>query len=353
VKPCEIRKRNDLKKKKPYVYNKIIKLDEKLANGEGIPILQFQYSYSCNFKCKHCCTEKMWQTQLTARGKRHFELSDIRELSRQADEMGLSTFVITGGEPLLFPNLDEIVMAINPNKFWIAMDTNGWFLNNEKARHLKEIGIDKVQLSMDGANSQTHDTFRRQEGSWARCIRAIKACKKVDLYIILQTVIWKNRTQSKEFHDFLEMAKELGVGTYITYVKPVGLYEGRYDQLVTSKDEETIREFEKEYDIFTHWTPSYGMDVGCIAVKRMISITRYGDIMPCPYMHISLGNFFKEPLKDIITRGLHIKWFNPRIKMPCLIGVDRAFMEKVLLPTYGDSEIPVPYDKIFTKEDYI
>lgn len=350
----EDQRRSWLKHYKPYVYSKVIKFNEKISRGEGVPIIQFQYDYICNFKCVHCCTAKMQGIQYKLkRAKRHFQLADVKELSRQADEMGLAMFVITGGEPLLFKDLDELVVAINPDKFWIAIDTNGWFLDDAKARYLKDIGIDKIQLSIDGADAHTHDKFRRQEGSWKRCIKAIGACKKAGLHIILQTVVWKGRAESKEFHGFLEMAQGLGVGTYVAYAKPIGAWEGRYDQMITPRDEKAILDLEKRYDVFTHLTPSYGMDVGCIAVKRMVSITKYGNVMPCPYMHISLGNFFEESLKDIVNRGLNIKWFTPKAKMPCLVGTDRVFIDQVLFPTFGDVEIPVRYDKIFAAEDYV
>lgn len=356
LKSSEFQKRNQLKEKKPYVYDKVIKFNEKIIRGEAIPIIQFQYNYTCNFKCEHCCAGKMQKIQYTIerkRGKRHFRINDIKELSRQADELGLSTFVITGGEPLLFHDLDEVVKAINPDRFWIVIDSNGWLLNDKKAIHLKNIGVDKIQLSLDGADAKTHDVFRRQAGSWKRCINAIKACKKAGLSIILSTVVWKGRTKSKEFQDFLDLAKKYNVGIYVAYAKPIGLYEKRYDQMIDSDDEARIIKFGKKYNIFTHLTPSYGMDIGCIAVKRMISITRYGDILPCPYIHVSLGNFFEEPLKNIIERGLSIKWFNPKYKMPCLIGTSKTFIDQTLSLTYGKAKIPISYKKVFSDKDYI
>lgn len=351
----EAARREWLRKTKPHVYEKVLRFNEKLARGEGVPIIQFQYNYQCNFKCEHCSIEKFQLSpgEEKASGKRFFNLEDVRELSRQADEMGLSTIVITGGEPLTFPDFDELVAAIDPEKFWIVSDTNGWFLDEARARHLKAIGLDKIQLSLDGVDAETHDQFRRQAGSWERCIRAIKACKAADLHVILSTVLWRNRAQSEEFHAFLEMAKELEVGTYVTFAKPVGAYEGRFDQLVSPEDTRYLRELEKHYDVFTHLTPSYGMDIGCIAVKRILPITRYGDVMPCPYTHVSLGNFFEEPLKDIVQRGLNLKWFDPKSKMPCLCGEDRTFIDQVVSPTYGDVQVPVPYTQIFKSEDFI
>ena len=274
-------------------------------------------------------------------------------MSDEADKMGLANFVITGGEPLLLKEYDELVEAIDPSKFFLCTDSNGWLLDHEKAKHLKKIGIDKVQLSLDGADEESHDTFRRKKGSWKRVMRAIDACKEADLHVILSTVIWKDRIYTDEWKKFLDFAQEKEVPTYIVYAKPVGAFEGVYDQMMTEKEGKILQKFEEEYDIFTHMTTSYGRDLGCIAVKRMVSISRYGDIMPCPYQHVSLGNFFEEGLADIVGRALNIKWFDPKKNMPCICGVDKGFIENVISESYGDNEVPIRYDRVFTGDDFM
>jgi MoaA/NifB/PqqE/SkfB family radical SAM enzyme len=337
-----------LKAHKPHVYDKVIKYPEKLARGESVGIIQFQYNYMCNFRCEHCSIDKFKQTPIEEKNRRIFQLEDIRELSRQADELGLAHFVITGGEPLIFPDFDKVVEAIDPSKFFLVSDSNGWFLDYEKAKHLKSIGLDKIQLSLDGADAQSHDKFRNKPGSWQRCVNAIDACQKAGLHLILSTVVWKDRVHSQELIDFLEFAKQKEVGTYISYAKPVGAYEGKFDCLIDEEDEKYIASLESKYDVFTHLTPSYGMDIGCIAVKRMISITRYGDIMPCPYMHISLGSFFEEPLKDIIARGMSNEWFGLNKKRGCIMTSDKDFVYNIVTKTYKD-QVPVSYKEIFTQ----
>lgn len=112
-----------------------------------------------------------------------------------------------------------------------------------------------------------------------------------------------------------------------------------------------MRELEKKYNVFTHLTPAYGLNLGCIGVKRMVSITKYGDVMPCPYIHVSLGNFFEEPLKDIIERGMKIKYFGNYINT-CLVAEDREFISDYVVKTY-DKPLPVPYTEIFKSEDFI
>ena len=348
IKPEENEKRNLLRKEKPYVYEKIMKYDEKVKKGESIAILQFQYDYTCNFACQHCDITRLRGKN----GSRFFTIKDVKELSRQADEMGLAHIVITGGEPLVFPDFDDIVKAIDPQKFYITSDTNGWFLDATRAKYLKSIGLDKIQLSLDSLSATEHEAFRRKSGSHQRALRAIDASLEAGLNIILATVVTKQRVRSEEFIAFLEFARKKGVAVFVTYAKPVGAWEGNFDVLVTRSDMDYLRGLEKKYKVFTHLTPSYGLNLGCIAVKRMVSITKYGDIMPCPYIHVSLGNFFEEPLKDIIARGMRIKFFGKHIDT-CLIAEDREFISEYEAKKIYGKPLPVPYSEVFTKEDFI
>jgi len=348
LKPSETAKRDQLRREKPFVYEKIQRFDEKVRRGESIAIIQFQYNYRCNFKCEHCSV-KGFQGKKAARS---FTLEDVRDLSRQADELGLANIVITGGEPLVFPDFDQVVAAIDPRKFYITSDSNGWLLDDARAKHLKAIGVDKIQLSLDSLNAKEHDDFRRAPGSFDRCMRAIDACLAAGLNIILSTVVTKQRIRTQEFIDYLEFAKSKGVGTFVTYAKPVGAWEGNYDALVDRNDMAYMRELEKRYNVFTHLTPSYGLDLGCIAVKRMISITQYGDVLPCPYMHLSIGNIFREPLKDILARGMNIKFFGRHINT-CLIAENRRFIDKYIARHVYGKPLPVPWNEVFTHSDLI
>ncbi|MEM0465164.1 MAG: radical SAM protein [Candidatus Pacearchaeota archaeon] len=351
LKKEELEKRNRLKLEKPYVYKKIMNFEEKVKNGESIAIIQFQYDYTCNFRCSHCCIKK-FQEQGKEQGKRFFTINDVKNLSKQADEMGLAHFVITGGEPLIFPDFDELVKAINPKKFYITSDTNGWLLDENKAKHLKKIGVDKIQLSLDNLTPNSPDNFHSGEEAHRRALRAIDAAQNAGLNIIVQTVVTKQRVRTQEFLEFIEYLNSKKVPVFITYAKPVGAYEGRFDSMVTRDDMDYVRELEKKYNVFTHLTPSYGLDLGCIGVKRMISITKYGDVMPCPYIHVSLGNFFEEPLKKIVERGLKTKQFGKYCDT-CWIAEDKEFVNKYIVKKIYKKKIPVSFDEFFEKDDII
>lgn len=344
----EIERRNWLKKEKPYVYEKIMRFDEKVKNGESIAIIQFQYNYTCNFRCQHCSVKRF-------QGKkdgRQFTMADVKELARQADEMGLARFVITGGEPLIFKDFDELIAAIDPQKFYINCDTNGWFLDEKRAKHLKSIGVDRIQLSIDSFDAKEHDNFRRAKGSHERAMKAVDVSLNAGLGIFIQTVVTKQRLRTDEFIKFVEYFNKKGVGVFVSYAKPVGSWEGNFDILVNKDDMKYMEELEKKHKVFTHLTPAYGLNMGCIAVKGMFSVTQYGDVLPCPYIHVSIGNVFKEPLKDIIQRGLNIKYFGEHVDT-CLIAEDRKFINDYVVKKIYSKPLPVPYSEVFAKEDFI
>lgn len=346
LKPQEEANRNKLKEEKPYVYEKMIRLTEKYNRGESIAIIQFQYNYKCNLKCQHCSI-KGFQNRTD---KRSFTMDDVRSLSRQADEMGLARFVITGGEPLTFNDFDELVAAIDPKKFFINCDTNGWLMTDEKARHLKSIGVDRIQLSIDSLDADAHDEFRGKKGSHERAMASVEIAQNAGLGIFVQTVVTKERLYSDEFVNFVKHFNSKGVGVFVSYAKPVGAWEGNYDCLITRKAMAYMEELEKKHQVFTHLTPGYGLEMGCIAVKGMISVTQYGDVLPCPYIHISIGNVFEEPLKDIIQRGLDVNYFGEHVDT-CLIAEDREFIKKYIEDGLYGKALPVKSTDVFGESD--
>jgi len=339
-------RRNKLKREKPHVYEKVMQFEDKLRRGESIAIIQFQYNYACNFTCVHCSV-KRFQVK---NSRRSLNIGDVRYLAKQADEMGLARFVITGGEPLIFRDFDALVEAIDPKKFYINVDTNGWFLDDRRASHLKSIGVDRVQLSLDSLDAVEHDDFRKAKGSHERAMKAVDAALGASLAIFIQTVVTKQRLHSDEFLEFVQYFNKRDVGVFVTYAKPVGAWEGNLDVLVHRADMNYMRELEKKHNVYTHLTPAYGLDMGCIAVKGMVSVTQYGDVLPCPYIHTSIGNILEEPLKDVLQRGLDIKYFGEHVDT-CLIAEDRNFIDKHVAGRIYGKPLPVPCAEVFTGED--
>ncbi len=338
-------KREKLKNSKPLVYEKVMKFKEKWERGESIAIIQLQYNYTCNFRCQHCSIrrfqEKTDKSQLT--------IADVCDLYVQADKLGLARTTITGGEPLVFKDLEDLVLAINPQKFYINCDSNGWLLDEEKALCLKKLGVDRIQLSIDSLNAEEHDTFRGVKGAHYRAMRAVSTSLSVGLDIFIQTVVTKQRLYSKEFIGFLEYFNNMEIGVFVTYAKPVGAWEGNFDGLVDKEDMGYMKKLEEKYNVFTHLTDAYGLSFGCPAGRNIFSITQYGDVLICPYFHCSMGSIFEEPLKTILDRCLKLRPFQ---KNTCLLAEDRDFIDKYLIDKIYGKNVPVPWKEVFSEEDF-
>lgn len=341
-------KRNLLRSQKPYVYEKVMKFDEKVRRGESIAIIQLQYNYACNMVCRHCSIKGLQEQKNGSR--RRMTPEAVAELARQADEMGLARFEINGGEPFVNRDYDEMVKAIDPQKFYINSVTNGWLLDDERARHIKELGVDRIQVSVDSLDAEAHDAFRQKKGAHQRALQAVEASRRAGMAVFVSTVITKQRLYSAELKEFIEYFNDRDIGVFMTFAKPVGAWQGKYDMLVLPEDLHYARELETRHKVFSHLTPAYGLDLGCTAVKGMVCVTQYGDVLPCQYIFISLGNIFEEPLRDIIQRGLDIKWFGEHVSL-CSIANDRHFIENYIARRVYDRPQPVPCREVFTEED--
>ncbi len=332
--------RDKLKESKPLVHDKIM-------NKGNQPRLQYQYRYTCNYKCSHCSIENVKD-----KTKKLMDLSDTRKLFDQADEIGISRVTITGGEPLTFNRLDLLIDAIGSKRFYLQLDTNGHLLTREKTKQLKEWGIDCIAPSLDSLNKQEHDSFRNVLGSANKVLKAFDYIQEEGLNTFVQTVVTKTRLYSKEFIRFIEYFNNRDIGVFVSFAKPVGAYEGNFDELVEKEDFKYIKELESKYKIFTHLTPAYGenKERKCIASKNIFGVTSYGEMISCIYCYVSMGNVRDEPLKDLLNRAQRLKPFD---KKTCVMA-DKSdnFIEDYLVKKVYGKKLPVPYTDVFTDKNF-
>jgi len=317
---------------KPLAYAKMQKFDSMLAEGKSIAIMQLQWRYFCNFHCSHCSI-----SGFRKQDKPLMSIDDLKSLAKQADEYGLAQWGLSGGEPLVFANLPEILEALQPDRFHIQLDTSGWLMTKEAAKAVKSMGVDKVQISIDGMDAESHDSFRNMPGSHEKCIRAIYAVKEAGMQLQIATVVDHARANSDELEQFLAWCQAVGGAPSIVYAKPVGEWAGRYDLLCTPSDIAKVKMLLAKYGGYDHTSKQHGRDLGCLAVKRMISITAFGDVLPCPWMYWSLGNVREMPLSDILNKGLKYYGYNP----VCRMSEDMDFVKKYASKVTDDSLPPI------------
>ena len=93
--------------------------------------------------------------------------------------MGYFEFDLQGGELLLQPDkLFKVLEAIKPERFYLYLTTNGFYLDKEMAEKLADANVSRVSVSIDSMDEKIHDEIRGRKDSWRRAMEALKTCKR-------------------------------------------------------------------------------------------------------------------------------------------------------------------------------
>ena len=344
-KEMEQAKRAKLMREKPQVWEKIRKIEERHAKGIATPIIDIAYNYACNLRCQHCSAARFLKKG------RKLSPPDMKRISDEAHALGLCQFNLSGGEPLIFKDLDEVILALQPDKFHLSMSTNGHFLTLEKARHLKALGLDKVKISMDDFDEQLHDANRRNPGAYQKAVAAMMNARDAGLSVVVQTVVTHQNCKTDRTVKMAAFAQKNGFTLDVMVARAIGAWEGKHEVLIDQADADFLWEVHQQYPALHRDTfPSYGMDKGCGCVDSTLHITQYGDVLPCVFIHISIGNIFEESLAAAIARGQSLKCFKKYSKL-CLSGEDRDFINTYMTKFYG-KPLPLHWSQAFSEEDF-
>ena len=145
--------------------------------------LVIEITNHCNFSCKHCSRDK-------AETKMHMPLEMFYEIVAQARSLGIRDICITGGEPLLYPWLEDIIDITTSNGIAVSMVTNAYLFKERLLGLLKANKQIDVCISLDGAEESQHDFFRNQDGSFRNVIQALDLCNQLDVDVSIKMAIW-------------------------------------------------------------------------------------------------------------------------------------------------------------------
>lgn len=284
--------------------------------------VDFAIGYACNLKCAHC-----FATALRNDSRRTLTPEEHRKTIEQAMKLGALNFSFQGGEPTLYHNLIEFIRCSYPHKNLISVTTNGTLLDEGKIQMLKKAGVDILTISLDSAVPEEHDRFRRFEGAFEKTMNTINLALRNGLKVTIGAVASHDNIRTQGLIDLIELAHELRVIIFVALAAPVGEWADNEGIILTEDDREYLYGLMKQYPLlrtdfeanFVHW--------GCGAVKEILYVTPYGDVLACPFLHFSLGNLFEEGLKEIRDRALTDKCFAAYHPL-CLAAEDREFMRK-------------------------
>lgn len=339
-------RRDRLQREKPLVLERLKNINDRLRVGIATPMIDIAYNYACNLKCHHCAAAKF------AKRDRKLTVEDIRRISDEAYNLGLCQFVLSGGEPLLLKDLREVIAALQPDKFHLAMSTNGHLLTKEMAKNLKSWGLDKVKISIDDFDEKQHDSNRNSAGAYKKAITAMLNADEAGLSVAIQAVVSHQNCRTERTLAMAKFAQERYFSLDIIVARAIGRWEGKHEVLIDGEDAAFLRKGHEQYPALHRDTfPTYGLNRGCNSVKALLHLTQYGDVLPCVFIHISIGNLFDESLADIIKRGQSIRWFKEHNPL-CLSGEDRSFIDKIMTKFYGRS-LPLHWSEAFDRDDFV
>lgn len=283
---------------------------------------------ACNLECSHCFAEAFPRTRS---GSVPLSADEWRGVIDQCRDLGAIAVGFTGGEPLLDRRLPELIAASRPGSMLILVNTNGTLLTGRRARELRTAGADVIQISLDSGLESEHDAFRRSRGSFRAALEGLDAALRAGLKATIVPTVSHANLRTEGFARLVALAREKGVLLNLSLAAAVGNWAGQQDLLLTKDDSAWLdaliarephvrRDFETNY-----WTR------GCGAATEKLYLTPFGDVLPCPYMHLVFGNVRETPVAAIRLRMLAIaplEGYAPR----CLVAEDRGFMERYLTP---------------------
>jgi MoaA/NifB/PqqE/SkfB family radical SAM enzyme len=277
-------------------------------------------------------------------------VDDYARVARESMALGAVNFSFQGGEPLLFQELGRTIEACHPALNVISVTTNGTLLSEDKVSELKSLGVDILTVSLDSSIAEEHDRFRGAAGSFDKTMAGIKLALSRGLRVTLGTVVTHQSLRSEGIAGLLRLAVELRVILYLILPVPAGRWMQNREMLLTSDDLEYIDDLTRSTPyVRTDFQANFGPH-GCGAVKEILYLTPYGDVLACPFIHISLGNIFEESVSAIRARALQNPFFaeyHPR----CLASTDAEFIDECLSKTFEAKERPIPWHDAFPESN--
>lgn len=285
-------------------------------------LLAWETTRACNLACIHCrakATTQPWPGELT--------LKESKALLKDVASFATPIIILTGGEPLLRPDIFEIAEYGTGLGLRMVMAVNGTLITGEYADKMNQTGIKRVSISLDGATAESHDSFRAVDGAFAAALNGIKVLKEAEMPFQINTTITK--ANLAELPEINRMVNDLGAAAHhIFLLVPMGRGKDIRELEITAMEyEETLNWFYDQrgktaMQLKATCAPHYyrilrqkahakgekvsfethGLDAvtrGCLGGTGFCFISHEGKVQPCGYLEIEAGDIKKEPLSRI------------------------------------------------------
>lgn len=294
----------------------------------------WETTVGCNLECVHCrrleVSKILSREDMTTEEALYF-IGDLAENFSPPPVL-----VLSGGEPLMRPDIFELTHEAVNRGVQVALATNGTLVDESLARKIVDSGVRRVAISLDGSSPQTHDSFRKMPGSFERAVRGFKYLKSLGMSMQVNATLTRHNIH--ELGDIYRLSLELGADSlHYFLLVPVGcgLEIKKEYQLTPEEYEEAllkIYDFASERKLYIRPTcaPHYfrilaqkkstiprtrdtsslnQMTKGCLAGSGILFVSHKGEVFPCGYLPTLCGNVHTQSLRTIWDRSEIFKAF--------------------------------------------
>ena len=182
--------------------------------------------------------------------KEYLDYKAIAKLADEADELGYFEFDLQGGELLLQPDkLFQVLEAIKPERFYLYLTTNGYYLDKKMAKKLADYKVSRVSVSIDSMDEKIHDEIRGRKDSWRRAIEALKNVKDAGMDPYLNITVGRYNIGTDHLKELLDYSKNQKYKTLLNVAVPAGMWQQMDDIICNDEDRIYLRKLEKNIKI--------------------------------------------------------------------------------------------------------
>ena len=297
-------------------------------------LVVWDFTHKCNLNCKHCYSNS------GAISTEELTTEEALDVVDQFANAGVTALAFSGGEPLSRKDFFEVARHAVERGLYVSVATNGTLLTNENVKKLKETGIHYVEISIDGATAKTHDEFRGVSGAFEKAVAGLKNCVEQDLCACIATTATKRNLA--EFPAIIDLAEKIGAErfTYFNFI-PTGRGKAHFDQDLTPEERENLMRYllnrmskgckttilttapqlarvalqsqgptgtgeitmsmahMQTARVSKKAVPLADFIGGCGAGRLYCSLSPQGEVHPCVFLPISVGNLKTENFSDV------------------------------------------------------
>lgn len=217
--------------------------------------LFFELTDRCNLHCRHC------GSSCTAAGSRYLSVDVIEKTLKSVSSHYSAQNILvnlTGGEPMLHPDIFEIVGMAHRSGFGVGMTSNGTLISPAAAKRLAGAGLDTIAVSLDGIGD-VHEKFRNVPGCYSAAIMGIHALRQAGIEPEVLTVV--HRDNFFQLEEMYELLRKMDIYSWrVVNIEPIGRAAGGKRLLLGKKQMKQLLEFirEKRFDNSNPMEVSYG-----------------------------------------------------------------------------------------------